>query len=71
MIQPPVSPDATFLPYDEKTVLRLFVRKGRSPLYVLQGTVWIRRLAEVVAADSQGIIERGFSCDLLMNMSRR
>jgi hypothetical protein len=58
MIQPPVSPGATFLYYDGKTVLRVFVPKGAHPLYVLQGTVWIRRLAEVVAADRQEIIER-------------
>jgi ATP-dependent DNA helicase RecG len=58
MIQPPVLPGATFLYYDGKTVLRLFVPKGSHPLYVLQGTVWIRRLAEVVAADRQEIIER-------------
>jgi hypothetical protein len=58
MIQPPVSPGATFLDYDGKTVLRLFVSHGSHPLYVLHGTVWIRRLAEVVAADRQEIIER-------------
>jgi hypothetical protein len=58
MIQPPVSPGATFLYYDGKTVLRLFVPRGSHPLYVLQGTVWVRRLAEVVAADRQEIIER-------------
>jgi len=58
MIQPPVSPAATFLPHDGKTVLRLFVAKGSHPLYVLQGTIWVRRLAEVVSADRQEIIER-------------
>ena len=58
MIQPPVAPEATFLPHDGKTVPRLLVRKGIHPLYVLQGTVWVRRLAEVVAADRQEIIER-------------
>jgi hypothetical protein len=58
MIQPPVVPEPTYVPYDGKTVLRLLVRKGTHPLYVLQGTVWIRRLAEVVAADGQEIIER-------------
>jgi len=61
IIQPPVSPGATFLYYDGKTVLRLFVPRGTHPLYVLQGTVWIRRLAEVVAADRQEIIERALS----------
>jgi ATP-dependent DNA helicase RecG len=58
MIQPPVSLGATFLYYDGKAVLRLFVPKGSHPLYVLQGAVWVRRLAEVVAADRQEIIER-------------
>jgi len=58
MIQPPVSPGATFLPHDGKTVLRLFVPKGSHPLYVLQGTIWVWRLAEVVSADRQEIIER-------------
>jgi hypothetical protein len=58
MVQPPVLPAATFLPYDGKTVLRLFVPKGARPLYVVQGAVWVRRLAEVVNADRQEIIER-------------
>jgi hypothetical protein len=58
MIQPPVLPAATFLSHDGKTVLRLFVPEGDEALYVVQGAVWVRRLAEVVTADQREIIDR-------------
>ena len=58
MVQPPVAPSATFIPHDGRIVLRLFVPTGNHPPYVVQGSVWIRRLAEVVAAGRQEIIER-------------
>jgi schlafen family protein len=58
MVQPPVVPTATFIPHNGRIVLRLFVPRGGHPPYVVQGTVWIRRLAEVVAADREEIIER-------------
>jgi hypothetical protein len=54
-IDPRVLPIADFLEHDGKLVLRLFITKGPSPPYVLQGTVYRRYLATVSQATAEDI----------------
>jgi hypothetical protein len=54
-IDPRVLPIADFLEHDGKIILRLFITKGPSPPYVLQGTVYRRYLATVSQATAEDI----------------
>lgn len=54
-IDPSVLPEADFIEYHDKMVLRLFVLKGKSPPYVVQGSVYRRFLAAVSQASANDI----------------
>jgi hypothetical protein len=54
-IDPRVLPLADFIEYEGKIVLRLFITKGKTPPYVVQGSVYRRYLATVSQATADDI----------------
>jgi hypothetical protein len=57
-ISPRLLPEVSFLEYAGMTVARVFVPRGSEPLYMVDGTVWIRRLSAVDKAKPEEVRDR-------------